>query len=171
MSTPGREPTDWESVERDYRTTNLSMAVIASRYGVTRQSVSRKVKQKGWVRDLRSKVRARASQIVISGDAVNQTEQQLVERAAEDAAGVLKRHRTHLADWGDVVDKMRRALADIEFDEDNIGRMALTVKQCVDAQLSLIKAERTAFALDDDDSRRGDTLEQKLAQMLEEGSA
>ena len=90
MSTPGREPTDWESVERDYRTTNLSMAVIASRYGVTRQSVSRKVRQKGWVRDLRSKVRVRASQIVISGDAVNQTEQQLVERAAEDAAEVLK---------------------------------------------------------------------------------
>jgi len=106
--------TDWESIEREYRAGQLSVREIARQYGITEGPIRRKAKSLGWNRDLTEKVRiaARAQlQIEDAGDAES-TDAQIVEKAAERSAGVVKLHRHDIARGRGLVEAMMGELED-----------------------------------------------------------
>ena len=105
---------DWEAIERDYRTTNLSGAELAARHGdvVTRQAISKRAREKGWTRDLTEAVRQATKAKVIQAEVSRRAKgptagEELRERvagsfqatvdavgmAADIGAAVILRHR------------------------------------------------------------------------------
>jgi hypothetical protein len=60
---PGAKPpekkarTDWDAVERDYRTTNQTNAELGRRYGVSDVMIGKMARKGGWKRDLTTAVR------------------------------------------------------------------------------------------------------------------
>lgn len=49
-------PIDWPAIERHYRANQLSLNEIAKQYDVTRQAISKRAENEGWVRDLAEKI-------------------------------------------------------------------------------------------------------------------
>lgn len=49
-------PIDWPAIERHYRANQLSLNEIAKQYEVTRQAISKRAENEGWVRDLAEKI-------------------------------------------------------------------------------------------------------------------
>ena len=49
-------PIDWTAIERHYRAGQLSLNEIAKQYEVTRQAISKRAENEGWVRDLAEKI-------------------------------------------------------------------------------------------------------------------
>lgn len=49
--------TDWDAVERDYRTGKFTLRELAEKYGVSHQAIGKQVKTKGWTQDLSTAIK------------------------------------------------------------------------------------------------------------------
>lgn len=65
-----RSSIDWEAVERDYRTTSLSLPQLAERHSVDKQTIFRRAKKFGWERDLTDPVRAATRAAIVTHAAI-----------------------------------------------------------------------------------------------------
>lgn len=61
-----RKQIDWEAIEKDYRLGQLSVRAIATKYEVSAAAISKKAKQKQWVRDASGEVRERTRAALIT---------------------------------------------------------------------------------------------------------
>lgn len=58
VATPATQPpvkrqrTDWDAVERDYRTGKFTLRELAAKYGVSHQAIAKQAKANGWTQDL-----------------------------------------------------------------------------------------------------------------------
>lgn len=64
MKTEARYSTDWEAVEREYRTGARSLRDIASEFGCTEGAIRKRAKKDGWDRDLSAKIKQKAEALV-----------------------------------------------------------------------------------------------------------
>ncbi|MGU9827735.1 hypothetical protein [Pseudomonas sp. LF242] len=163
---------DWEAIERAYRAGSLSLRGIADKYDTNEGTVRSRAKKHGWLRDLTQQVRTatngklsrEASRTGVTQPDVRE-DAQIVEEAATEAASVVLAHRTDLAQWRTIANKLCVALQSISVNEDNIGDFSRSLNAGVDAQLKVIKGERQAYNLD---TEEGDKTVDTLAAIMDE---
>lgn len=162
---------DWEAIERAYRAGSLSVRAIGESQGVNHATILKRAKKEGWARDLTEQVRIATKQKVTtsvtstSNQAPLVTDAEIIDEASSQAASVVLAHRTGLANWRAIADKLSVALAEIDVDEDNLGDFSRALNAGVDAQLKVIKGERQAYGLD---SEEGNKTVDELAAMMDE---
>ena len=64
ISTAKRPDVDWERVEFQYRAGILTLREIGAEHGMSHNSVDKRAKTRGWVRDLKAKIVAKAQELV-----------------------------------------------------------------------------------------------------------
>ena len=147
---------DWEAIERAYRAGLLSVRAIGESHGVNHATILKRAKKEDWKRDLTDQVRAATKQKVTTAVTTksNQskvvTDAEIIEEASDQAAAVILAHRSGLAQWRGIADKLSYVLSDMEVTPDNAGDFARSLNAGVDAQLKVIKGERQAYNLDTD---------------------
>ena len=162
---------DWEAIERAYRAGSLSVRAIGESQGVNHATILKRAKKEGWARDLTEQVRIATKQKVTtsvtstSNQAPLVTDAEIIDEASSQAASVVLAHRTVLANWRAIADKLSVALAEIDVDEDNLGDFSRALNAGVDAQLKVIKGERQAYGLD---SEEGNKTVDEIAAMMDE---
>ncbi|WP_372874145.1 hypothetical protein [Pseudomonas sp.] len=166
-----KPPIDWESIERDYRAGLLSLRGIADKHGSNEGTIRSRAKKHGWLRDLTEQVRS-ATQGKLSRnpsrDNVTQRDARedadIIEEASTRAASVILAHRVDLAQWRSIANKLCAVLSDMEVTKDNQTEFARSLNAGVDAQLKVIKGERQAYSLDD--QQHEDTYEDRLKRLM-----
>lgn len=160
---------DWEAIERAYRAGSLSVRAIADRHNISDTAIRSKAKKNGWARDLTDQVRQAAKtklvRTEVRANSSQRTDDEIVEEAATEAASVVLAHRTGLAQWRAIADKLSVALSEMEVNEANLGDFSRALNAGVDAQLKVIKGERQAYNLD---SEEGDKTVGELASLMDE---
>ncbi|WP_040263690.1 hypothetical protein [Pseudomonas massiliensis] len=162
---------DWEAIERAYRAGSLSVRAIGEAQGVNHATILKRAKKEGWARDLTQQVRTATKQKVttaVTGTSHQSplvTDAEIIEEAATQAASVVLAHRTGLAQWRAIADKLSVALSEMEVNEANLGDFSRALNAGVDAQLKVIKGERQAYNLD---SEEGDKTVGELASLMDE---
>lgn len=97
-----RKLVDWPAVERDYRTSQMTLREMGEKYGCTHGAIAQKAKASGWQRDLRPAIeQATQTKLIESAlsSAVSTATQELtnvVLAVAEVNTQVILRHRTGL---------------------------------------------------------------------------
>ncbi|MFJ2526211.1 hypothetical protein ACIOWB_24105 [Pseudomonas capeferrum] len=161
---------DWEAIERAYRAGLLSVRAIADGNGVTEGAVRKRAKKEGWARDLANQVKTAARDKLVRSavrtvSTQPRTDAEIIEEASDQAASVVLAHRTGLANWRSIADKLSVALAEMDVNEENLGDFSRALNAGVDAQLKVIKGERQAYGLD---SEEGNRTVDELAAMMDE---
>jgi hypothetical protein len=162
---------DWEAIERAYRAGLLSVRAIGESHGVNHATILKRAKKEDWKRDLTDQVRAATKQKVTTAvtSKGNQskvvTDAEIIDEASDQAAAVILAHRTGLAQWRGIAEKLSVVLCDMEVNADNAGDFARSLNAGVDAQLKVIKGERQAYNLD---TETGDKTVSDLASLMDE---
>ncbi|MGR7993850.1 hypothetical protein [Xanthobacter sp. ZOL 2024] len=99
----GRQRTDWEAIERDYRAGSLSIREIGRKHGVSDTAIRKEAKARGWKRDLAEKVRKAVREEVVratgsqaSSQEQRATDAEIVETAKWVGVEVQLSHRRDL---------------------------------------------------------------------------
>lgn len=115
---------DWEAVEREYRVGQLSLRAMAEKFACTAAAISKKAKEKGWVRDATREVRerTRAALLVKPQDneggvnsvntRVNTPTREDIEVAVQTNLQVINRHRLDISKGHGLVGMLFRQLED-----------------------------------------------------------
>lgn len=162
---------DWEAIQRAYRAGSLSVRAIGDAQGVNHATILKRAKKEGWARDLTEQVRAATKQKVTKSVTTDGnhaplvTDAEIIEEASDQAAAVVLAHRTGLAQWRTIANKLCVALHGIEVTEENIGDFSRSLNAGVDAQLKVIKGERQAYNIDTDE---GDKTVDALGALMDE---
>ncbi|CAM3794806.1 hypothetical protein SAMN05216475_1605 [Pseudomonas synxantha] len=162
---------DWEAIERAYRAGLLSVRAIGESHGVNHATILKRAKKEDWKRDLTDQVRAATKQKVTTAVTTksNQskvvTDAEIIEEASDQAAAVILAHRSGLAQWRGIADKLSYVLSGMEVTPDNAGDFARSLNAGVDAQLKVIKGERQAYNLD---TETGDKTVSDLAALMDD---
>ncbi|SED30051.1 hypothetical protein SAMN04490185_3210 [Pseudomonas frederiksbergensis] len=163
---------DWEAIERAYRAGMLSLRAMAEQFGSKESTIRSRASKNGWKMDLTAQVKAATKEKLsrsTSRTTVAQSDvredAQIIEEASDVAASIVLSHRTDLAQWRGIANKLRDALDTLPVTEDNHGDFARSLNAGVDAQLKVIKGERQAYNLD---TETGDKTVSDLAAMMDE---
>lgn len=148
-----KKKVDWEAVEKDYRTDQLSLRALADKHKTSESTIRSRAKADGWLKDLsgavRSATREKISRSVSRTDSGLREDAQIVDEASSEAAALILSHRAKLAEWAELADKLADSLKDAEVTPDNQLDFARALNTGVDAQTKLIKGQRQAFNIDD----------------------
>lgn len=176
---PKRVRTDWEAVERDYRTGKYTLRELEMEHHVSIAQISRKASSLQWTKDLRDAIR-QATDAALLHENVTEAQKNVTDTivvAAEVAKNVILGHRTGLNRLSEV---KRKLLAQIEQAAENMvdlseviemvrnpddngidrandalrkamGRSSLVddLKKLADVDEKVRKGEREAFKIDD----------------------
>ena len=100
---PGPVAVDWERIEIDFRAGVKSLREIAEGSGTSHVSISKRAKKLGWVRDLSTKIQAKADELVNAASVntpVNKAspvaERVTVEAVANSQASIRLAHRADI---------------------------------------------------------------------------
>jgi hypothetical protein len=163
---------DWEAIERAYRAGMLSLRAMAEQFGSKESTIRSRASKNGWKMDLTAQVKAATKEKLsrsTSRTTVAQSDvredAQIIEEASDVAASIVLSHRTDLAQWRGIANKLRDALDALPVTEENHGDFARSLNAGVDAQLKVIKGERQAYNLD---TETGDKTVSDLAAMMDE---
>lgn len=165
---------DWEGIERAYRAGQLSVRTIGEKFGISHAAISKRAKKEGWQRDLTDQVRAAVKSkvtkaVTTSGyQSCAVTDAEIIEEASEAGAAVVLAHRSDLAQWRGIANKLCVALAEMDVTAENHDKFARSLNAGVDAQLKVIKGERQAYNLD---SEEGDKTVNDLSALMDELSS
>lgn len=146
---------DWEAIESAYRAGSLSIRAIADKHGVSDTAIRKRATQNGWQRDLTEQVQKATRQKLVRKEVRNdgsrehvRTDEEIINEAADEAASVVIEHRTDLARWRRIANKLGDFLDDVEFTTENHASLSRSLVAGIDAQVKIIKAEREAYNID-----------------------
>lgn len=103
IAAPRTRRTDWEAVERDFRTGNFTQRELAEKYGVSHAAVGKQARENGWQKDLGEEIRratnSRLVQELVSSEVAKgcQAVANTVLIAAEVNTQVILGHRRDVA--------------------------------------------------------------------------
>ena len=112
-----RRKTDWDAVERDYRTGKFTQRELANKYGVTHGAVGKQAREHGWKKDLTDEIRratnAKLTEQLVSSEVAKGSQQvaNTIAAAAEVNTRVILGHRAGLQA---ITNVKRTLLAQIE---------------------------------------------------------
>lgn len=102
IAAPARGKTDWDAVERDYRTGKFTQRELADKYGVTHGAVGKRAREREWKKDLTAEIRqatnARLTEQLVANEVAKGIQQvaNTVAAAAEVNTRVILSHRAGL---------------------------------------------------------------------------
>lgn len=114
---PKRKQTDWEAIERDYRTGSFTLRELAEKHAVTHTTISRRAEKHGWTKDLTDAIRQATNAKLIEATvqqqrtSAHQSATEAVLGAAELNKQVILGHRSRVAQ---AVDVSMRMLAELD---------------------------------------------------------
>lgn len=184
IGVPVKRRTDWEAVERDYRTGRFTLRELEAQHGVSYASISRKANEFGWSKDLREVIK-QATDAAVLRETVTQAQKDVTDTvlvAAEVNKQVILAHRHGLQeltsvkrtlldqiaqaselmpDLAEVIEMVRKP-DDNGIDRANdalrkaMSRSALVddLKKLADVDEKVRKGEREAFGLDLDPDKQ-----------------
>jgi transposase-like protein len=187
--------TDWEAIERAYRAGKLSIREIAKNHDVSDTAIRKKATAGGWERDLSARVDEKVRVALVRNElrtANPQTEEELVDQAAEQVVIVVRSHRKRINLQTVLVDVLTQQLIDVagrrhDFEEaieeetadDENGKRrsamlkavalpthASTAVNLANAMKTLVGLERQAFNIKDE----SDTTPNALADLIKQVS-
>lgn len=112
----GKTPTDWESIERDYRAGILSIREVAKIHDISDTAIRKKAKAEFWERDLTERVNEKVRSELVRGmvrTANPQTEREIVEVAAATVVQVVRGHRSRIKQGNELVELLTKQLFDV----------------------------------------------------------
>ncbi len=154
----GKRKTDWDAIERDYRTGDYTLREMGDKYGITHSAIAQKSKKLGWTQDLAKAVRQATNALLIEQAVtkeINKGTQALtntVLAAAEVNKQVILSHRSRLTDLADAVDFAKGILIKVSASITEIkdaGTLVQAVNGLSNATKTLIDKEREAYTLND----------------------
>ena len=164
-----RKSIDWESIEASYRSGSPSVRALAEKYGLTEGAIRKRASKEDWKRDLTGKVQAATKEKLVRTkvrtESTQRTDAEIIESESDVRAELVLSHRTDLAQWRGIANKLCDALSDMDVTADNAGDFARSLNAGVDAQLKVIKGERQAYNLD---TETGNKTVSDLAAMMDE---
>ncbi|RIY42595.1 hypothetical protein [Neopusillimonas maritima] len=171
---------DWERIEADYRAGLLSVREIAASQGITEGAIRKRAKRDDWIRDLRSKIHAKADDLVRKQEVRSEvrTEKAVIDSNAQAIVDVRLSHRVdivrakkltmsllaELEHQTENIDLFRE-LGELMFKPDDkgidklneiynkvisLGSRTGTMKQLSDSLRTLIGLEREAYGISGD---------------------
>jgi hypothetical protein len=153
-----RKSIDWESVEASYRSGSPSVRALAEKHGLTEGAIRKRATKEAWARDLTDKVIAATKDKLVRTkvrtESTQRTDAEIVDDESDQRAGLVLSHRTGLAKWRTIADKLCTALDDMDVVAANLGDFSRALNAGVDAQLKVIKGERQAYNLDTDEGSK-----------------
>lgn len=160
-----RRKVDWPAVERDYRTSQMTLRELGDKHGCDHAAIARKAKKDGWQRDLTEAVKQATNTKLIEAavnKAVNDSQQtttDVVLAVAELNKTVILKHRGRLEQLNKDADDARTKLITMAETISDI-REASTYVSAVEASARTVKivieAERKAYGLEDKEPEGGD---------------
>lgn len=162
----GKKNVDWDRLEQEYRTGQLSVVELSSQFGISVERIRQKAHELGWSRDLRGAVRDETHNLLLGtaeNGSVREGDVDTVLMAAQRAVAVIKGHRERLGRLGALADSLLIKLEAIvaakneqEFAELRSSLLGRS-ESVFDALVKLtgiisktIPLERQAFDLNDD---------------------
>lgn len=158
-----RERTDWDAVERDFRTGRFTLRELGAKHSISHAAVGQKARKLGWTQDLTNAVRQATNaklieQAVSKGvsDAV-QSVSNTVLAAAEVNKQVILGHRQDVVKLRDVtmlaVERLQKDAAKLNDKEKptDPGELLLSAQRATQSLARLQAMERVAFGLDEED--------------------
>jgi len=150
--------TDWESIQREYRSGVFSIREIAKMFGISHGLVNRRAKRfpEQWQRDLTKRVRAAVSRKIVSSTVSEDTvstqgdEEAIIEAAADRALEIIKKHRLTLSRTFELEAKLHDELSEQAKGESTIASKLSAFHALVSAQEKRLRMERAAFGITDD---------------------
>ena len=123
--------TDWEAIERDYRTGLYTLRELETKHGAVHSTIDRKAKRDGWSKDLAKLIRQETNAKLIAAtlqqdcDTARQNATKTVSVASDLAKDVILGHRKGLKRLTDVKIKL---LAQIEQAADNMVSLSEVIE-------------------------------------------
>ena len=127
----GKRKTDWQAVERDYRTGKFTLRELADKFGISHQAIAKAAKKNEWTQDLAQAIKQATNaklvanlvdkEVAKSGQAVANT----VQAAAEVNTRVILNHRRGLNRLTEV---KRKLLDQIEQAAENMADLAEVIQ-------------------------------------------
>lgn len=156
---PRKRTTDWEAVERDYRTAKFTLRELEAKHGADNGLISRMAKKRGWTQDLAIAIKQatnaklieelvskevsdcqhKVSNTVFAVAELNKTVILGHRKVAKDAHGAMEAARSAVMAHGAAVVDMKEA-----------ATFASAVESLSRTAKNMIEIERRAFGLDDD---------------------
>lgn len=99
---PGKVKTDWQAVERDFRTGKFTLRELASKHNANHSLIGRNAREKGWTQDLAIAIKqatnAKLVDDLVTGEVHKSTQKvhTVIQAAAEVNKNVILGHRTGL---------------------------------------------------------------------------
>ena len=155
---------DWEAIAIEYSAGLMTIAEIAAAHKIAISSISLKVKQKGWTRNLAPSIRALTqakvaamdvSEIQIGTGNVTTVAEMMfaaIDKASDISAGVVRRHRTYINDAHVRVLNAERLLDGIApqtCELKDLVTLSASLRALIDARAKLMLLERQSYNLDD----------------------
>lgn len=154
----GRKNTDWQAVERDYRTGKFTEQELADKYGATRSAVSKHKRTKHWTKDLQTEIRQATNARLVAEMVADEVAEgskkvaNVILAAAEVNKNIILSHRTKIADAFYLLGLAKEAVVKTGASVTDIREAAVYVQAAanmVGATKNLVQLERQAFDLDD----------------------
>ena len=170
---------DWEAVEKAYRTGQYSNRQLSAIHGPSEGMVRKKAKEGSWKKDLSKPVSKRVKEKLVAKPAEEKAEknhdgidplprpsdEEIIEAAANTAASIVFQHRAYAQQGREIVGllftDLRKqmeagtmkvaqfgAVVEVDIPLDYMGKTLSAATQSLER---LVKIERQAFRLDDDD--------------------
>lgn len=154
-----KRDTDWEAVERDFRTGKWTLRELASKYNLTHGAIGVRSREQGWKKDLKLEIQQATNALLtqelvskeVSGNIHNISE--TIQAAAEINKQVILGHRKRLADMADAVVICKAklmALGDSVADIREAATFAQALSNLTSSTKTLNEEERKAFKLDEE---------------------
>lgn len=161
--TDERTQTDWERVEAEYRSGQLSVREIGRRHGVTETAIRKRAKTGGWERDLSDRIRAAVRNEVVRNAVRSEascepiSEEQMVEAGKARGYKAVEGHLARADRLKALADKLTTELETYMSGGDPTVQIfvskgdspATIIRTLTDTAERIAKIERTALNLDD----------------------
>ncbi len=173
MSEAKKPKTDWPAVERDYRSTNLTLRELAELHNCDHTSIAKMASRHKWSRDLTEAVKLATKAAVIEQTLANANRcQQDVTKTVSDIADIntklILRHQEDLADLREIVQSAKQVVMSFGGRSVDLKEAALYVQAVnglATANKTLIEQQRKVHGLDDQEKSKKDSLEDWLNEL------
>ena len=115
-----RGKTDWEAIERDYRSGQLSVRQIALLHGVSHTAVNKKAKAESWTQNLAERVKEEVSSRLVASEVSAGNAREAIDAAAARAVEVIRSHRRDISTGRSLVEQLMAELREGTDNRDDI---------------------------------------------------
>jgi hypothetical protein len=159
QAVPKRKRTDWDAVERDYRTDKFTLRELSEKYGISHQAISKQAKVNAWSKDLAQAIKQATNAILVDELVAKeiasggQKVANVVLTAATVNSRIIRGHQQQLAALQEAIEIAKEkllTLGDTISDIREGATFVQAINNIATATKTAIEQERKAHNLDAD---------------------